>query len=225
MTSGRVRKIRWTVAFSAGASLVAIAAACSSGSATGPTISRNAQLIERFDSMAVASTPFRALEFRLMIELLAEGAPVQHVTIDVNGKAAPYALIAALDVNDFQDVPLDSDVVLYAWRGRDADTIVLFQYYPRGNVAISLSAPNTVQVESFGGGSGIAVALTRGEVCQSIPDALGAADTLPRINSCRLETISVSATAELRGSGPTPQRLTLVPQPLSAIRLESDLGS
>jgi len=203
-------------AISTGAVMVLVA--CSSGSATGPTTSRNAQLIAHFDSLAVGAQPLRATEFRMMSVSLALGAPVVDATITLNGTARHYSLIAQYDVNDPADAPFDSTLSMFAWRGSNADTIVAFWYADGGSVELSLSTPSTFALVPFGPGTGSALVSSQGGGCTSFLNAVGPTDTVPSGVSCRLETIAVSATGTLQGGNPSSQTLTFA-QPVTAVRV------
>lgn len=203
---------------------VVAAAACSSGSATGPTTSRNAELIARFDSLALEADLPRAVAFRNMIVELALGAPVGGATITVNGRAADYSLVAEYDVNNPAARPVDSVLTMYAWRGRNADTIVTFRYADGGSVEVSLLTPTTLALIPFGPGMGSAVARRPAGACMSFRDAVGPVYVVPSGVSCSLETVRAAATATLRFGIPDTQDLTFN-QSVSAIRVEFKTGA
>lgn len=129
------------------ASAIAVAA-CAGDSATGPTALFNATLVERFESEIPTSQPLHGGQLLAIIERLAAGAPVGGGRLVIDGNEARFSFVAEYDVRvPFIGVP-DSALSIFAWSGRDADTIVEFQSVANDGVVVLMTDATTLDVNA-----------------------------------------------------------------------------
>ncbi len=200
------------------ASAIAVAA-CAGDSATGPTALFNATLAERFESEIPTSQPLHGGQLLAIIERLAAGAPVGGGRLVIDGNEARFSFVAEYDVRvPFIGVP-DSALSIFAWSGRDADTIVEFQSVANDGVVVLMTDATTLDVNADA--PSWAVKASRpGRKCGGfLSTAPPGIPTVPS-TSCRIETVSTSVTAELGGADQPTVHLGLPEQPIVAIREE-----
>lgn len=207
-----LRCARWAL----GLAIAAAAVACGDSLSTAPTTGQNARLIAHFDSLSATSPPDHAFQLTDIVTELADGAPVGHLTLEVNSGTATYSVVARYDIVDLAGAPMDSDLIVLAWRGDDADTIVSIEY-EHDSVFAQLTTPDS----TFSGV--IAGAATPGELhgtCASFVADLPPGIFIPPALSCQFERISAVATGTLRDTSGTAVDFSLVSQPIAAIRYE-----
>lgn len=194
------------------------AAGCSSGSATGPTTNRNAQLILRFDSLHNATADGNRSSAMLDIaQILAEGAPIATGTVMVNGVAEQYHMTAELQVLDDQGAPVDSQYTVAAWKGDGTDTIALFNA-SAGFVAVLVGTPG-VSGQFVGPGTPALTLGAPGAACQSFLAVTPPDVSAPTPVSCQLER----ATVAFDGESVAGATFALPSQSVAGIRLVVNL--
>jgi hypothetical protein len=199
--------------------VVAVTAACSGSSVTGPTTSRNAELIVHFDSLAPSSPPFHAFHLADIAALLANGSPVGVARIRLNGATAVYSTVGQYDVTDLSGAPRDSALVVLAWRGADADTIVLLEFQSNGFFA-ELTTTDGLVLDDIIPSSGTALASAPRDTCTSFLSALPPNTPVIPPVACNEETITASATGVLASTVQRNVSFTLAKQDIAAIRFE-----
>lgn len=207
-----LRCARWAL----GLATAAVAVACSDSLSTAPTTSQNARLIAHFDSLSATSPPDHAFQLTDIVTELADGAPVGRVTLELNTAIATYSVVARYDIVDLAGTPVDSDLIVLAWRGNDADTIVSIEY-ERDSVFAQVTMPDS----SFTGV--VAGAATPSDLrgkCASFVADLPPGIFIPPALSCQFERISTVATGILRDTSGAALDLALPRQPIAAIRYE-----
>jgi hypothetical protein len=200
------------------ASAIAVAS-CAGDSATGPTALFNATLGERFESEISTSQPLHGGQLLEIIERLASGAPVGGGRLVIDGKAAPFSFVAEYDVRlPFVGVP-DSSLTIFAWSGRDADTIVEFQSIANDGVIVLMTDPTTLDLSADPPLWGVKASRPGRKCGGFLSTAPPGIPTVPS-TSCRIETVSTSLTAVLGGADQPTVSLVLPVQPIVAIREE-----
>lgn len=109
-------------------------AACGGSSVVGPTTANNSALLQQFaTAMAQADSSgdyTRANEYLSIMQMLSLGAPVNQVTLTIDGQRMGFSASGGLVVlDDTLGNPTDSAYSFAAWRGANVDTVVLMQYY------------------------------------------------------------------------------------------------
>lgn len=111
-----------------------VLAACGGSSVVGPTTANNSALLQKFAaSMAQADSNgdyARAGEDMTIMQMLSLGAPVNQVTLTIDGQRMGFSAAAGLVVlNDTLGNPTDSAYSFAAWRGANVDTVVMMEYF------------------------------------------------------------------------------------------------
>lgn len=203
---------------------VAAVAACSSDSVTRPTTTDNVTLIGHFDSVRTelnAPGSIRDTQLTALITLLGLGAPVQNITLSVDGTSSTYKAVGGYEVSDdIEGHAADSVYALVAWQGDDADSVALFLVFQD-----LVDAALTTSDSSFASGAGatgtVTAAAPNGS-CTSYIDHLPPDITIPPGLACLLETATPQADATVSSDGDTPSshHLVLPSQAVNGIRIE-----
>jgi len=196
--------------------LAAAATACADSLSTAPTTSHNARLIAHFDSLSQTASPAHAAQLSDIVIELAEGAAVGHVNIELGGGVATYSVVARYEIVDDAGTPVDSDLIVSAWRGNDADTIVSLEY-ARDSVFAQLTTPDSVFSATV---AGAATPFDLHGACASFASALPPGIFIPPALSCQFEKVSLLATGTLTDNGDASVDFTLAGQTIAAIRYE-----
>jgi len=204
------RRVCWAVA------LAAAVTACFDSLSTAPTTSHNARLIAHFDSLSLTASPEHAAQLSDMAIELAEGAAVGHVNIELGSGVATYSVVARYEIVDDAGTPVDSDLIVSAWRGEDADTIVSLEY-ARDSVFAQLTTPDSVFSATV---AGAATPSDLHGACASFASALPPGIFIPPALSCQFEKVGVVATGTLTDTGDASVDFTLAGQTIAAIRYE-----
>lgn len=200
-------------------------AGCSSDSVTAPpTTSQNVVLMARFDSVLGTLDPGtqarRRELFSKAITLLAFGAPVQNVRLTVNGTTQSYSGVGGFIVSDdVEGNPTDSAYTLLAWRGVAADTlaqVAVFEHLSTFEVTF-----DTTHVGSVGQANGSAQAQAPHDSCTSYLDHLPPDVNVPSGLTCKLESVTVSAS----GNTDTPGTFAVPSQLVAGVRVDGQTGS
>jgi len=186
--------------------LAAAATACVDSLSTAPTTSHNARLIAHFDSLSQTASPEHAAQLSDIVIELAEGAAVGHVNIELGTGVATYSVVARYEIVDDAGTPVDSDLIVSAWRGEDADTIASLQYAPESVFSATVA--------------GAATPSDLHGACASFTSALPPGIFIPPALSCRFEKVGVLATGTLTDNGAASVDFTLPGQTIAAIRYE-----
>ncbi|HEY7876899.1 MAG TPA: hypothetical protein VIC55_01665 [Gemmatimonadaceae bacterium] len=209
------------------AMVAALLAACSSDSVTRPTTTGNIELMARFDSVLVALGPdqgARSTQLSALITLLGLGAPVQSVSVSIDGNAATYSAVGGYEVSDdVEGHPSDSVYAVLAWRGDHADTLALVLIF-QDLVDASLTTSDSAFQSTTGSGS-VTAAAPNG-TCTSYVDHLPTGITIPPGLTCQLETATPSADVQVASSDaqPVTHHLVLPSQSVPGIRIEGQTG-
>lgn len=173
-----------------------------------------------FDSLA-ANAPFEHnFELISMVRFLGSGAPVGSARIRLNGATATYSIVARYDVFDHSGTPEDSTVVALAWRGADADTIILFEF-PRVGFIAQLTTPAGLVLGEVNPSSGAATVSAQRGACTSFRSALPPDASEPQPIACNAVTVSASATGVL-SNGAQSVTFALPQLAIAAVRYEFD---
>lgn len=194
------------------------AVACSGTSATGPTATRNAQLIAHFDSLSKTSMAIHADQLRAAIGRLADGAPVGRAQVVVDGKASTYSIIAEYDVDDSARVPVDSLLTIFAWSGEDADTIIELDVGNGVSIlltdAVDLFVNDTVLAPT-----GLTTSAPAG-ACATVDVTVPPGSSMVKGDDCRRETLTLPISESLSASAESSLHFELPAQAIAAIRQE-----
>ena len=204
------RRVCWAAA------LAAAVTACFDSLSTAPTTSHNARLIAHFDSLSLTASPEHAAQLSDMAIELAEGAAVGHVNIELGSGVATYSVVARYEIVDDAGTPVDSDLIVSAWRGENADTIVSLEY-ARDSVFAQLTTPDSVFSATV---AGAATPSDLHGACASFASALPPGIFIPPALSCQFEKVGVVATGTLTDTGDASVDFTLAGQTIAAIRYE-----
>ncbi len=200
-------------------------AGCSGDSVTAPpTTSQNVVLMARFDSVLGTLDPGtqarRRELFSKAITLLAFGAPVQNVRLTVNGTTQSYSGVGGFIVNDdVEGHPSDSAYTLIAWRGDAADTLAQVAVFEQ--LSTFELTFDTTHVGSIGQANGTAQAAAPHDTCTSYLDHLPSDVNVPNGLTCRLESVTVSAS----GNTDTPGTFAFPSQVVAGVRVDGQSGS
>ena len=109
------------------------AAACSGSGIVAPTTANNATLLQQFATLKAqadsSGNGAQSNEDLFVIQMLSLGAPVNQLTVTLDGTRVGISATAALVVlTDTLGNPVDSAYTFIGWRGASADTMVLMQY-------------------------------------------------------------------------------------------------
>lgn len=151
----------------------------------------------------------------MLIEL-AEGAAVGHTNIELGGGIATYSVVARYEIADINGTPVDSDLIVSAWHGDDADVIISLEY-TRDSVFAQLTAPDSLFSATV---AGAATPSDLHGACASFASALPPGIFIPPALSCRFEKVLVVATGKVAGSGGSSVDFSLPTQSIPAIRYE-----
>ncbi len=200
---------------------VIVAGACSSDFATGPTTSQNIRLMAHFDSVSKTSaSPVHGAELLNVIVSLAEGAPVGSATLRLNGVSETYSFVARYEVLDADGAPADSDLIVLAWRGANADSLILLVYH-QNDLFVQLSTPaDSALLDTVGVTTGEAIASAPHGGCTPFVSAIPFGVFVPVPTSCRQEAVTTSATAALSDGSESTVSFVLPAQRIAAIRYE-----
>lgn len=196
-------------------------ASCSSDSAVGPTVSGNIALMAHFDSLMATAPGVRAQQMRIVIVMLAFGAPVQHMTVTL-GDQVQYSAVAALVVgDDTAGHPVDSLYEVLAWRNDTAHTVL--------DLEVSDTAVNGLWTSDHDFGfvaarAAWSVRRAPGR-CTSFADRAPPDVHLPANEACTKAAVTVSAPSTIVRIGIIGAGLFGIPeQSLASIRLEAPLS-
>ena len=171
-------------------SALALAAACSSDSSTGPGTLQNVSILSRFDSLSTATDDnLRAQALADIAQLLAQGAPIGRATIRVNGVGGPFTAIAAWQVNSIGGEPVDSEYTLAGWEGNAPDSVIVLTLHGGQVSAIVSSHHGSV---SGTGGTATLTAQTGSGACTSFASEAPSDLAVPTPSSCALQRSQVS---------------------------------
>ncbi|HEV2179918.1 MAG TPA: hypothetical protein VGR59_06335 [Gemmatimonadaceae bacterium] len=194
----------------------AAATACIDSLTTAPTTSHNARLIAHFDSLSVVSSPAHASQLSDIVIELAQGAAVAHVNIELGSGEATYSVVARYEIIDDAGTPVDSDLIVSAWHGDDADTIVSLEFV-RDSVFAQLTTPDSLFSATV---AGAATPSDLHGTCASFVSALPPGIFVPPALSCQYEKVGALATGKLTTAGDSTVDFALPGQTFSAIRYE-----
>lgn len=213
LAAGAVRRASGVLGLAAAA---AAAAACGDSLSTAPTTSHNAQLIAHFDSLSVTASPAHADQLSDIVIQLAEGAAVGHTNVELGGGIATYSVVARYEIVDLDGTPVDSDLIVSAWHGNDADTIILLEF-TRDSVFAQLTAPDSLFSAAV---AGAATPSDLHGACASFASALPPGIFIPPALSCQFEKVLAVATGKLASTGGATVDFSLPTQSIAAIRYE-----
>jgi hypothetical protein len=200
--------------------------ACSSDSATRPTVAPNIALMDRFDSLshiAQADSDVRSELFTEIAEILAEGAPVQMATISIDGHAIRDSTVSALIVETSHGQPTDSTLQILMWDGHGPDSIIAVETIATlSDLSMQLITRDGFQVNVQPFVSGIdtvALALAApGAACMSLLTERPPDLDPPPPTACQAQRIAMSFTLPPQfGSSDT---VSMSQQTLQSIRLQ-----
>ena len=217
--SGRQVTTVWTLV--AGAAVLGIGGLAGCSSSTAPSANPFA-LAEHFDSLAGQAAKSGNFDRSQLLTyptaILAEGVTPAKVSVSVGGTAENYQGLAANIVYTAGGTPIDSNFVIVAWLGTNADTLIYVVVDAAGNVNNFGYYPDTAQNISFGNVTAAATAATPLGTCHYI-DLTYAADLLQGA-TCTPVTIQSSFTMPVQVSpAPTPTTYTMGTTTLPGVRL------
>lgn len=194
----------------------AAATACLDSLSTAPTTSHNARLIAHFDSLRVTASPAHANQLSDIVIELAQGAAVGRVSIELGRAVATYSVVARYEIVDDAGTPVDSDLIISAWHGDDADTIVSIEY-TRDSVFAQLTTPDSLFSATV---AGAATPFDLHGTCASFVSALPPGVFVPPALACQYEKVGALATGKLTNAPGSTIDFALPGQTFSAIRYE-----
>ncbi|HKV50421.1 MAG TPA: hypothetical protein VJO52_04400 [Gemmatimonadaceae bacterium] len=221
-TRGRAFCVRQTLV--SGIVLGIAIAGCSSDLVTAPpTTSQNVALMARFDSVLGTLDPDTQARRRELyskaITLLAFGAPVQNVHITVNGTTQSYSGVGGFIVSDdVEGNPTDSAYTLMAWRGDAADTLSQVAVFEQ--VSTFEITYGTTHVGSIGQANGAVQAQAPHDSCTSYLDHLPPDVSVPNGLTCKLESVTLSAS----GNTDMPGTFAFPSQVVAGVRVDGHVG-
>lgn len=198
------------------AACAAAATACIDSLSTAPTTSHNARLIAHFDSLSLTASPAHANQLSDIIVELAQGAAVGRVNIELGRTAATYSVVARYEIVDDAGTPVDSDLIVSAWHGDNADTIVSLEF-AGDSVFAQLTTPDSLFAAIV---AGAATPFDLHGTCASFVSALPPGIFVPPALSCQFEKVGVLAAGKLTDTGDSTVDFAFTGQTISAIRYE-----
>lgn len=199
-------------------------AGCSSDSVTAPpATNQNVVLMARFDSVLGTLDPGTQARrrdlFSKAITLLAFGAPVQNVRLTVNGATQSYSGVGGFIVSDdIEGHPSDSAYTLIAWRGDAADTLAQVAVFEQ--LSTFELTFDTTHIGSIGQANGTARAAAPHDSCTSYLDHLPPDVSVPSGLTCKLESVTVSAS----GNTDAPGTFAFSSQLVAGVRVDGQTG-
>ena len=195
---------------------IAVAAACSSDSSTGPSTSQNLRTLSRFDSLRnTTSDPERASAFLSIAQILAEGAPLTTGLIKNGSVTGRFSMVAALVVDDVNGQPVDSQYTVIGYEGNAPDSVVVFN--ATSTAVFSLVSDHAISIGTIGGTVAITPGAPGAECTSLLAEAPPDLDA-PTPIGCTLQTVQASFTVPVGAGGDS---ISLPNQQVAGIRLET----